>query len=175
MQRCFSWCRNAHALSSLRDPAALSIAALGQRTMASCSPANEKKPAFTRISIPRLFKPLASLVAVSICSIAYLHSFHYLWNSTNANQSPETRRVQAIIDGMRHARIASLDLSNMQITTLDGIEFPGSLISLDLRNNQISSFKSVKFPARLESLYLSQNQISSLKGVKLPAELRWFT
>jgi Leucine-rich repeat (LRR) protein len=61
----------------------------------------------------------------------------------------------------------------MQITTLDGIEFPGSLISLDLSNNQISSLKSVKFPARLESLYLSQNQISSLKGVKLPAELRW--
>jgi Leucine-rich repeat (LRR) protein len=95
-----------------------------------------------------------------------------LWDVTNANQSPETRRVQAIIDEKRHARISSLDLSNIQITSLDGIEFPGSLITLDLSNNQISSLKGVKFPARLESLHLSQNQISSLKGVKLPAELR---
>jgi hypothetical protein len=44
MQRCSSWRRNAQAPSSLRDPAALPIAALAQRIMATCSPANEKSP-----------------------------------------------------------------------------------------------------------------------------------
>jgi hypothetical protein len=65
-------------------------------------------------------------------------------------------------------------LSNTQITSLDGIEFPGSLESLDLRHNLIASLKGVNFPARLQSLYLSHNQISSLKGVVLPPELRLF-
>jgi hypothetical protein len=134
-----------------------------------------------------MFKTLASLVAVSICSIAYVHSWHYLWDLTNETheqsgqnagqpkaQNPETSRVQGIIDAKRYARIASLDLSNTQITSLDGIEFPGSLELLDLRHNQISSLKGVKFPARLQSLYLSHNLMSSLKGVVLPPELRLF-
>jgi hypothetical protein len=133
----------------------------------------------TPASPPTMLRTSMSLVAVAICAMVCMHSSHYLWEYQKSGPvrkhrvlSPEAVRVQAIIDAKRHARIASLDLSYCGITSLEGLEFPGSLISLNLSHNLIRSLKGFKFPARLEALGLSYNQISSLKGIRFPSELR---
>jgi hypothetical protein len=83
----------------------------------------------------------------------------------------ESQRVQAIVDQKRHVRIAFLNMSNQRISSLQDLEFPGSLDTLVLSHNQISSVKGVRFPARLTSLDLSHNQITCMKGALLPAGL----
>ena len=64
-----------------------------------------------------------------------------------------------------------VDLSDLQITSLDGVIFPESLKGLYLENNQITSLDGVIFPERLECLDLQNNHITSLDGVKLPESL----
>ena len=67
----------------------------------------------------------------------------------------------------------SIFLSNNQITTLKGVEFPTlRLDELDLSHNQITSLEGVKFPDTLRTLNLSHNQITTLEGVTFPVRLR---
>ena len=67
--------------------------------------------------------------------------------------------------------LLDLDLTNQNITSLEGIAFSDGLKKLNLSDNQITSLTGVKFPANLMALNLMSNGIKSLEGVHFPHTL----
>ena len=67
--------------------------------------------------------------------------------------------------------LTKLNLSGLQIPSLQGVQFPPDLIELTFYNSQIKHLQGVRFSPRLKILDLTHNQIESLEGVQFPLEL----
>lgn len=61
-----------------------------------------------------------------------------------------------------------LDLSDCDIESLEGFEFPASLIELKLQHNRILELKNLKFPERLRVLNVSFNETGTLYRCDFP-------
>lgn len=61
-----------------------------------------------------------------------------------------------------------LDLSNLEITSLEDTKFPIGLRSLDICNNLISTLIGVVFPSTLKRLDCFNNKIETIEGVNFP-------
>jgi hypothetical protein len=71
-------------------------------------------------------------------------------------------RPQGSIYQRQLLAVVELDLSGMQITSLDGIEELANLVSLDLRENQIQDISPLSHLMKLESLDLRDNRLTDL-------------
>ena len=54
-----------------------------------------------------------------------------------------------------------LDISNRELTTLQGIDFPNDLLELNCSNNLLTSLEHC--PKNLQILYCNENQLTSLQ------------
>ena len=83
-----------------------------------------------------------------------------LYESTYVD-SPSTMRQNTA----PKQKIAKLDLSNMGISDLSGLEYMGELEELDLSNNNISNIEPICHLMNLKKLNLSNNNISDITGL----------
>ena len=65
----------------------------------------------------------------------------------------------------------SLQLDNMNITSLDGIVFIDEIVDLNINRNPIASLENVRFPRNLKFLRITDSQITSLRGINWPENL----
>ena len=83
-----------------------------------------------------------------------------LYESTYV-ESPSTMRQNSA----PKPKITKLDLSNMGISDLTGLEYMGELEELDLSNNNISNIEPICHLMNLKKLNLSNNNISDISGL----------
>ena len=65
-----------------------------------------------------------------------------------------------------------LDLSRTQLTSLEGVQLPGSLQELYLYDTPLTSLEGIQLPGNLQRLDLCFTQLTSLEGVQLPGNLQ---
>lgn len=65
-----------------------------------------------------------------------------------------------------------LELSGTQLTSLEGVQLPGSLQMLNLSYTKLTSLEGVQLPGSLQRLKLSYTRLTSLEGVQLPGNLQ---
>ncbi|KAG7394385.1 hypothetical protein PHYBOEH_005261 [Phytophthora boehmeriae] len=68
--------------------------------------------------------------------------------------------------------VTEIDITDNQLKSLDGLEFPSSCLELTLDFNRLTSAKASNFPENLLKLYLRKNSIDSLSSFRFPAKLQ---
>ncbi|ETL91241.1 TKL protein kinase [Phytophthora nicotianae P10297] len=68
--------------------------------------------------------------------------------------------------------VTEVDITSNQLTSLDGLEFPSSVLLLTLDLNALTSTSASNFPDGLQRLYLRKNSITSLAKFRFSSELQ---
>ncbi|KAF4129046.1 Protein tyrosine kinase [Phytophthora infestans] len=68
--------------------------------------------------------------------------------------------------------VTEVDITSNQLTSLDGLEFPSSVLLLTLDLNFLASTKASNFPESLQRLYLRKNSITSLAKFRFSSKLQ---
>ena len=63
-------------------------------------------------------------------------------------------------------KVTRLDLFDIQLTDLEGLEKLTRLTELGLGSNQLTDLKGLEKLTKLETLYLEDNQLTSVKGLE---------
>ncbi|KAG6612933.1 TKL protein kinase [Phytophthora cinnamomi] len=69
--------------------------------------------------------------------------------------------------------VTEIDITSNQLTSLDGLEFPSSVLMLTLDLNALTSTKASNFPDNLQKLYLRKNSIDSLAKFRFSSSLQY--
>ncbi|MFX0000103.1 MAG: leucine-rich repeat domain-containing protein [Candidatus Hodarchaeota archaeon] len=89
-------------------------------------------------------------------------------NNQNIRKISSLNLINAKADDVKY-----LDLSNNQISDLNGIEIFSNLSVLKLNNNKISKIDGIQNLRRLEKLLLRHNRITEIKGLKDLTNLKY--
>ncbi|KAE9036317.1 hypothetical protein PR003_g12611 [Phytophthora rubi] len=69
--------------------------------------------------------------------------------------------------------VTEIDITSNQLTSLDGLEFPSSVLMLTLDLNALTSTSASNFPENLQKLYLRKNSIDSLAKFRFSSSLQY--